>query len=154
MNALSVINLMPCTKAEIEKFSVILKDEALNGYVNPLEFYVKLKAIIETCSRLIADDEIQTAAMKEHEKEGLKEVCVLGSKVMIRENGTRYDFTGCNDPIWEDCKTLADTATKTLKDREAFLKTIRPGMKVADAETGELLSAPVKLSKTGIVVTF
>jgi len=69
----------------------------------------------------------------------------------------RYDYTNCNDPLWNDLKEQADLLDKEIKDRERFLKTIPPsGLTITDHRTGEIVTIrpALKTSTTTPVITW
>ncbi len=76
-----------------------------------------------------------------------------GTKFSLAENGTKYDYTVCNDPVWNSLAKRIESLTTERKERETFLKTIKKVviMSFPDPETGELLEnveliGPIKSS--------
>jgi hypothetical protein len=83
-----------------------------------------------------------------------------GTKFSLAEVGTSYDYTVCKDPLYNNLTAKLEALKKEVKDREAFLKTIKDFMVVSipDPESGELLenitiNAPIKTSTSSFKCT-
>jgi len=83
-----------------------------------------------------------------------------GTKFSLAETGTSYDYSVCNDPLYNSLVGKLEALKKEVKDRETFLKTIKGFMIVSipDPESGELLenitiNAPVKTSTSSFKCT-
>lgn len=152
ITAWGTAQLLPSNKDQVAKFVTILRNALESGDINPLSFAIQMKAMEEVAERLRKDPFIQDIIIEELEKYG-KETVYNGVKFNIRENGTRYDFTACEDSVYEDLKYKVDILTKELKDRENWLKGIKPGYPAVDKETGEIINPPTKKSTTGVVIT-
>jgi len=63
---LSVINLMPSNKAQIEQFKSTIKSEILANETNPLPILVQLKMAEKTISEILKDDDIDEHFLKEY----------------------------------------------------------------------------------------
>ena len=53
-------------------------------------------------------------------------VQLFGAKIQATTVHTSYDFTECNDPIYNALKKIIKEATESIKVREEFLKTLIP----------------------------
>lgn len=149
--AISVINLTPTTKEQAETFATKLIDEVMRGDVNPLELHVKMNAMqksLDIVKKAIADQVLSEAS-----KYGAKKFETMGAEIAICELGTKYNFENCGDSEWEKINNEINELQEKKKERENFLKTITPSVKVADANTGEMINPPIKSSTTGIKVT-
>jgi len=78
---------------------------------------------------------------------------VNGAKLEAREVGTVYDYTG--DPVWVQLNGEIKGLQSKLKEREAFLKTLKEPLTTVDHDTGEAITItpPVKRSTTALVIT-
>lgn len=150
MNALAAITLLPQTKAQINNFVRIAKNEILSGDYNPLEINLRFKAIEEVIKAIRTDDEIKEMVILEAEKYPEKTVNVFGCEVQKRNNST-YNFKYCNDSELEKLQTIADEANKNLKDRQELLKMLKPNQ-LANPETGEMIQPPLVSTKTILAV--
>lgn len=117
-------------KADLFKQSV--KDQILNGYLNPLEFYRQAKIVGECIEELKKDPEIYDCAYTEREKYGKEKPKVNGAVI---DNGSRttYNYKSCNDPEYNRLE-------KELEDRKAFLKALKEPLTVVDTASGETVT--------------
>lgn len=134
MEAISHLTILPQTPKEIESFVEACIDEITSGERNPLDFEIILKNVEDTISKIRKDERVKNCILNESNKYSEKVFNYHGyefSKV-LKPN---FDFS--NDQIWCDL-------SKKIKDREAFLKSIKPDMKnIADSDSGEMLSPPI-----------
>jgi len=153
MKAIELLKSNLGTKKQVKLFVQEIKDSIIEGNINPLTASIQLKAIEDIIKGLRNDKEIKEYTLEEAEKYGNKSFEDFGAKIDIKELGTKYNYKSCGDSAWEKLdKTIIDTI-KLKKDREEILKKLKPEMKLADAETGELLLMPEKTSTTGISIT-
>ena len=61
---------------------------------------------------------------------------VLGAKIEVR-SPAKYDYSNCNDPIWNYCKAQIEDLETLKKGREMYLKSIKNQTSYVDTETGE-----------------
>lgn len=149
MTTLSVINVLPSTKAEIKSFVSDAKDRILAGDENPLKIASQLKAFEEVVKELRDDKEIKEATLKAAEKEG-KTFQQFGAEFQIKEVGVKYDYSVCDDQEWNDLDRMIKTLSEQKKDREKFLQAVKG--EVFDTN-GIQLHPPVKTSTTSVTVT-
>lgn len=82
-----------------------------------------------------------------------------GTKIESSENGTRYDFNGCNDPEYNELKNELDVIKEKVTAREEFLKHLpKEGMEVIcktklHGEVVAYIYPPLKQSKSGYKIT-
>ena len=74
----------------------------------------------------------------------------------VKEAGTRYDFTNCNDPEWNRLTEVITNFTNGLKAREKFLRTLTKPLTTVDEQTGEVvtINPPVKTSTTTYAISW
>ena len=79
-----------------------------------------------------------------------------GASFQVKETGVKYDFSQCNDPVWNNLKEQADRINEQLKEREKYLKVIKNPKTEIDEETGEVYTIipPTRTSTTSYTVTF
>lgn len=134
MEAISHLTILPQTPKEIESFVEACVNEITSGERNPLDFEIILKNVEDTISKIRKDERVKNCILNESNKYSEKVFNYHGyefSKV-LKQN---FDFS--NDQTWCDL-------SKKIKDRESFLKTIKPDMKnIADSESGEILCPPI-----------
>jgi predicted HAD superfamily phosphohydrolase len=142
-------------KDKVQSIVKNVKAMVLEGEVNPLEVAVTLKGMEDFTKSLRSDVLIQDATLEELEKYGSKSVTFNGAKFNIRETAVSYDYSQCNDKVWNDLNAEMSRLKEAIKQREEFLKAVKSDMTVVDENTGEVytISPAVKSSKTGYAVT-
>lgn len=134
---------LPTLAEKRDLFRQSVRDQILNGYMNPLEFYRQAKIVADVIDELKKDPDILDCAQTERLKFG-KEKPVVNGAVVDTGSKTTYDYESTGDPVYQELK-------KKLKDREAFLKAI-PAGGIIDPETGQLLMPPVQKISNFITV--
>jgi hypothetical protein len=149
---LSVINLLPSNKEQLQKFVRIVKDEILANDKEPLKILVQLKFVEKTIEDILEDEEIDLHFLKEfllYDKD--EEVIINGAKLRQSEVGVKYLYPDCGDPIWNDLNKQIKELTEKKKEREKFLQNIPYDQGTVDPETGLFITRPPKTSKTKVV---
>ena len=140
------------SKSQIIDLFVDTKDQIMSGEQDSLKVAVHLKALEELISKLRKDEQIQDYTLEQSLKQGEKTFSIYGAEISIREMGTKYDFSICNDSLLEGLYSQMTILKKQIKDRETMLKTISEDNPAVSLD-GEILNRPLKTSKTGIVIT-
>lgn len=156
MNELS-INQFPQTKAEQSAMAARFTQAIVNGDVSPLETVAKMKSIQEVITLFLKDEEVTKAVIDQVDKYGKGEIPTSsGASFQVKETGVKYDFSQCNDPVWNNLKEQADRINEELKEREKYLKVIKNHKTEIDEETGEVYTIipPIRTSTTSYTVTF
>jgi hypothetical protein len=126
--------LLPDTVSKVQLMKLSIREQVLEGELNPLEFYRRAKLIVECFEELKKDPDILELAHQERAKWGKEKPSINGS-IVDTSSKTTYDYESTGDPVYQELK-------EKLKQREAFLKAIPSGGTV-DPETGQLLMPPV-----------
>lgn len=147
--ATSTLSILPSTKDEVYNFARKLESELVSGEVNPLEL-VRFKKAFENLFETIKPT-LDEYSREEAEKYG-KSFNYKGLKIELAENGTKYDYSKCNDPILPDLLQKLESAKKAVENRQTFLKGIKGHITVVDEETGDVVQVfpPIKSSTSGI----
>lgn len=134
-------------KALEEAFTLQIEE----GYTNPLEFTVRAKMLIDALQKTL--DNTKELAMTEQSKYG-KRAEVFGAEVQQVEAGIKYDFSQCNDPLYNELKSLHEQSKESLKERETFLKSLKEPLTIISTD-GEIVEIypPIKSSTTTLKVT-
>lgn len=106
-----------------------IKDQILSGYLNPLEFYRQAKIVADVVEELKKDPDIFDAAWTEREKYGKGKAVINGATIDCQQR-TTHNYKLCNDPEY-------NRLYQALKDREAFLKSLKEPITIVDTQTGE-----------------
>lgn len=153
MQAISVINLFPETKEQINTFVNLVVESVNEGTVNALELSIKLKALEVVCDEI--RKQISDSATSEACKYGEKSFDHKNAKVEVAMVGVKYDYSCCCDAEWNELNKEIETATLVRKEREKFLKNIKGQMTVVNEITGEVdtIYAPKVSGKESIKIT-
>jgi hypothetical protein len=122
-----------------------IKDQILNGNLNPLEFYRQAKVIIDTVEALKKDPDVFDCAWTEREKYGKEKPKVNGSVIDTGQR-TTYDYESTGDPVYMRLK-------EELKQREAFLKAVKEEMTIVDTESGDTITIKPPVQKVSTFIT-
>ena len=128
------------------------KELILSGEENPLKIAVSLKVFEDLIKKLRTDMNIQECVLEEAFKENEKTFTAYGAEIQIKEMGTKYDFSGCNDSLLDELYAEMNKLKDKIKARENMLKSISEDSPAVSME-GEILNPPIKQSKTGISIT-
>lgn len=147
MNTLSTLTIMPSDKAQIKSFTEKAKNEIVNFTENPLIIWRQLKAIETVVKNLLTDKQVKEAIIDEADKYVEKTFEEYGARFTKMESGVKYDYTVCNDDVWNALNDQLNQLKEAIKVREAVLKA---GF---DPATGETFTKPAKSSTTTVSVT-
>lgn len=153
MNAMSLINLNPTNKEEAKALTARLTEAVQTGEVNPLELYVKLKAMQDAIEGTMKN--IRDNVMREADKYGERTFQAYTAEVQKTETGVRYDYEACNDEQWQSYRDAEQKFAEARKEREKFLQGLKEPTNIVTAD-GEVITImpPVKSSTSFIKVTF
>jgi len=140
------------SKSQVIDLFVGAKDSIISGSQDPLKVAVHLKALEDLINKLRKDGQIQDLILEQVFKEGEKTFKIYGAEISIREMGTKYDYSICNDSLIEGLYSQMTVLKKQIKERETMLKIIKEDKPLVSLD-GEILNRPLKTSKTGIVIT-
>jgi hypothetical protein len=149
-SAYGVMRLLPDTKTGVEIFSRQLVSAVQNGEVNPLQLKALFK-VMEKVSETV-DAAIKQNLLSEADKYSETKFHAFGFEIEKAEVGTKYDYTVSGDPVYNHRVSILKEAEAQVKEREAFLKTIKEPITIVDDESGEVATvrAPLKKSTTGL----
>ena len=129
-------------------------NDLAEGKADPVQTHYNIKCIEELVKNILNDGQYKAMVLNEAEKHG-KSFEFQNSKIEIKETAVRYDFTVCNDPEWLKLEAEILALKDKQKERELFLKTLKPeGIDIVD-ENGEVYTMypPAKSSTTSVSVT-
>lgn len=160
---LSIVSTEHLTKADREKYIDDLFSRIDEGSVDPLKAHLQLKSIEDILKRLTDRQKYKTTSTKWSEmvleaaqKFGAKSFELMGAKVEMKEVGTSYDYSMCDDPKIANLHSQLEVLKEEVKARETFLQNLpKEGLLVTDEESGETskIYPPAKKSTTSVVVT-
>ena len=151
----SILSLFETNKAQRATFVSDIIARLEQGSANPLVVHLQAKSMIEIAEALIADLSYREILLDEATKHG-KAFDYQSAKFSIREVGTKYDYSKCEDLKLLELQKEAELATIVLKARQDFLKVVPiAGVLFTDEITGETykIYPPSKSSTTSVTVT-
>jgi hypothetical protein len=151
MNELSIITQLPDLK-QIGIFKQNIKAELLDGgNYNLLNIWHYFKAGARLFKELSDDEDIRKAILNEAEKQGSKSFEMNGVKFSIKEAGTKYDYSGCNDSEYNLLTEKFNQLSELKKEREKFLQGITTKTEIYGSDGAQILP-PIKTSQTIVEV--
>lgn len=150
--ALGALRMLASTQTQVDIFSDQLIASVKEDGANPLEIIAQLRAMEKVSARVIKEI-MENAVTMIDRYNGKFELA--GNLIERAEVGTKYNFEVCGDYVWEQRKSIFESAQRQLKEREEFLKSLKEPIKLVVEETGELQTVrpPLRTSSTGVKVT-
>ncbi len=134
-------------KANIDILANELTEGVASGFVNPLEFLVKIEfltKVLEQAKKQVKELALQNLTQPQE---------LFGAKVEVGETGVKYDYS--QNEIWQELKEKMQPLEDELKKVEEQIKiATKIGKSIVDERTGELISPVQKTSTTSIKITF
>lgn len=124
----------------------------IEGEIDPITAHINISKMENAIKAFKANDKVRDITLRELSKYGKKQTfgdCTLEEV----EAGVKYDYSACGDSELAELYKMRLMIDESIKQREAFLKTI-PIKGIVNPETGELVYPPLKTSKTTIKTTF
>lgn len=155
-NELSFNNAKIYTKDDQKLFAEKLSKQVLNGDIYAIDFFVKIKSLIETLNLVIKNQDVLDCVIGEIESYGKEIPSYNGATLSLFESGVKYDYSNCGDTKYNSLIEQKKEIDAKIKERESFLKTIKEKITIVDEETGEIVTvhAPSKSSTTTVKTTY
>lgn len=151
----SILSLFQTTKEERQSFVADVISRIETGEANALNIHLQVKCTEDIVKQITSNDAYKKAVVVEAERQGQKSFLFHNAKFEIKEVGTKYDWSKCNDPVLAELLTKQEQFDTEVKARQDFLKTIP--LKGIDIITGEgegvTVYPPAKSSSTSVAVT-
>jgi hypothetical protein len=153
MTALSTLSLLDTTKEQRSTFVQSVINGLKEGNTDPLTVHKQVKCVEDLVKQLTDNKEYKSIILVEAEKHG-KNYETHNAKFSIMESGVKYDYSQCNDNVYNALQQLLADAKAGLADRENFLKSLPiSGMDLLTVD-GEVVTVypPTKTSTTTVSV--
>ena len=142
------------TRESIGDAITYLRNQLDNGDLNPEELAIRVKWMEEYIKEA-------KEAIRPHVLDSIgkytkgEDIVKYGSRIEPMEAGTRYDYSGCGDIVWNELQKAKEGHDKLIKDREKFLQAIKGRQELYDESTGEVYTVfpPKKTSTSTYKVT-
>lgn len=146
------LDLFQASRTGIDVASDQIIELVRSGERNPLEVLAWADAVEEVIKRV--KKETKDAQLTEAGKHPEKTFTVYGTTFTKAEHGTKYNYAGCGDTVWERLDADVKSAEAKRADREKFLKALKGPEVVVDQMTGEMvtITPPLKTSVSGLNV--
>lgn len=145
-----LLTLMASTSTQIDFFSDGVIESVKGGELNPLTVLIQLRAMEKASDRILK--EIKTELLNEADKHPEKSFEFAGNEITKAEHGTKYDFTNCNYPKWNELTAEINELKKELLETESFLKAIRNPLEILQGDEVLIITLPTKTSQSGLTV--
>lgn len=142
------------SKESIKEQSLALLNDIDEGHIHPLQVAAQFKFIEDVITNV--KEELRQRVIAEQDKYGKEAMTYHGATFDIKEAGIKYDYSQCNDEIWDDLRKQLDALNEQIKEREAFLKTLKERFTYIDESTGEIVTIypPQRKSTTTYAITW
>lgn len=153
-STISIINLMPSTKEQLNTFVAKTVAEVEAGNISALQLKSQLK-FVEAAFEGI-DKQTRDSQLRELSRYGKEGATLGGYKIEAMEAGIKYDYTVCNDLEWNSLEADIKALQEKKKDRETFLKALSRSTAITDEFTGGetiTVNHPIKTSTSSLKFT-
>jgi hypothetical protein len=124
------------------------------GLLSPFKVLSELKSMEDIVKKIAGSEWFKAMTLEEARKYPDKVIEMYNATFQIKEQGTKYDYSVCNDPVLKALHEQQDTIDQQVKEREAFLKTVPvQGLETLIEDELVTLFPPAKTSTTGITTT-
>lgn len=149
------ISLYDLTKTERGEFVTRLVEKLESGAADPLQIHKQVKSMEDLIKQITSNEKYQSYVLATAQHYG-KSFELNGAKYQVKEAGTKYDYSQCNDPELYAMQKQLDELTEKIKNRQKFLQLAPPeGIEVLEDQTGEVyrIYPPSKTSTTTVSIT-
>ena len=156
MSTIKLFDNYPKNKFDQQMLANDIILPVIEGEVNPIETYVKARALQDALKIVTDDDRIKDLVIAEVEKYGNKAE-FNSANLQVKDVGVKYDYSVCNDQIYNDLLYMLNDIKEQIKIREKFLSKIpSEGTTIVYEQTGEVrtIYPPIKQGSQGITITF
>ena len=162
----SILSLFQTSKSQRLSFVNQVMEGIENGTADPLKVHLQIRGMEDIINSLTCTDpkknknyeiamRYKKLLLDEAEKNG-KKFTLHNAEFSLKEVGTKYDYSVCEDPEWNELNEAFIKISEAKKAREATLQTFSDkGLEVLNKETGEIIIAhpPSKSSTTSVTVS-
>lgn len=146
------LSLFETSKTERQEFAQSVINNAKEGLLNPLKLHLQVKCLEDLIKQITSHPSYRELTLDEAYKYG-KTFEHYNAKFEIKEMGVKYDYSVCNDPVYNSLKIELEALQEKIKAREMVLKSISPqGLQTLIEDEVVTLYPPNKTSTTTISV--
>jgi hypothetical protein len=146
------LSLFETSKTERQEFAQAVINNAKEGILNPLKLHLQVKCLEDLIKQITSNPSYRELTLDEAYKYG-KSFEHYNAKFEIKEMGVKYDYSVCQDPVYNSLKNKLSILEDEIKAREKYLKAILPsGVETLLEDEIVTLYPPSKTSTTTISV--
>ena len=146
------LSLFETSKTERQEFAQAVINNAKEGLLNPLKLHLQVKCLEDLIKQITSHPNYKELTLDEAYKYG-KTFEHYNAKFEIKEMGVKYDYSVCNDPVYNKLKAQLTVLEDEIKAREKYLKAIpTSGIETLFEDEVVTLYPPAKSSTTSITV--
>ncbi len=146
------LSLFETSKTERQEFAQAVINNAKEGLLNPLKLHLQVKCLEDLIKQITSHPNYKELTLDEAYKYG-KTFEHYNAKFEIKEMSVKYDYSVCNDPIYNSLKIELEALQEKIKAREMVLKSLSPqGLQTLIEDEVVTLYPPNKTSTTTISV--
>jgi len=155
MQELSINNQWLPSKVAIDTLAKSIIKPITEGEVDVIKSIATIRAVQEALDK-VADTIKPLVVDALHKYSAKEKIVVNGTEFTLKEVGVKYDYANCGDFVLLDLMKQVEELNIKIKERQAFLKSIKEVEFIVDTRTGELceIRPPKKTSSTSYVITF
>lgn len=155
MEQLSINNQWLPSKVAIDTLAKAIIKPVMEGNADVIKSIATIRAVQEALDKVA--ETLKPLVVDELHKYSAKEKIIsYGTEFTLKETGVKYDYSNCGDYVLLDLMKQVEELNIKIKERQAFLKSIKDVEFIVDTRTGELceIKPPQKTSTTSYVITF
>ena len=146
------LSIFETTKAERQKFAQSVIKSIKDGLSDPLKIHYQVKCMEEVIKNITSDPDYKSMTLDQAAKYG-KNFEHFNARFEVKEMGVKYDYSVCNDPVYNKLKAQLTVLEDDIKAREKYLKAIpTSGVETLFEDEVVTLYPPAKSSTTSITV--
>lgn len=148
----NLLSFFEVNKESRKAYAESLIEGLKEGLSDPLKIHYQIKCVEDFVKTLTSDSDYKTLLLDEAAKYG-KTFEHYNARFEVKEMGVKYDYSVCNDPVYNKLKAQLTVLEDEIKAREKYLKAI-PSSGVETLLEDEVLTLypPAKSSTTSITV--
>lgn len=134
------------TKSQIEDQAQAIVFQVSEGLADPLQEYIRIRKGQEVFNLAEKNLKPYIDGIKVNKGE-----LYYGCEIIEKEQGVKYDYSACGDQVWNELNEKLQDISKSIKERENFLKGITTPLDTYNATTGETfqIMPAIKSGKLG-----
>lgn len=149
ISALDSNSFLKLSKVDLKGKAELAVQAVKDGWVDAIEASIMIKKTEQVLDYM--KEEIKPLALSKMVEKSNSLYGVDITKSML---GVKYDYSVCQDPIWDELNAEKVALDKKIKAREAFLKTLEKSKQELIEETGEFVTLypPIKTGTEGLTL--